>query len=167
MLGFDQYQVRVEGSRRLTLRNRRILRRFSKQPIAFVTLPVCERDGVDMEPEPMSATRQAKQVGTLEGRDGHGGVGAVPSQADVPDGVEDVHAKQPLQLVERGAAGHDLRVDMDSGGPPVDQQDGGNAVAVPSVGRAVSQPEVSPVRRSSRSTKGVTTKYKDVVQFQD
>ena len=133
VLGFDQYQVRVEGSRRLTLRNRRFLRRFSKQqPIAFVTLPVCERDGVDMEPEPMSATRRAKQVGTLEGRDGHGGVGAVPSQADVPDGVEDVHAKQPLQLVERGAAGHDLRVDMDRGGPPVDQQDGGHAVAVPS-----------------------------------
>ena len=162
MLGFDQYQVRVEGSRRLTLRNRRFLRRFSKhQPNAFVTLPVGERDGVDMEPEPMSATRQAKQVGTLEGRDGHGGVGAVPSQA------EDVQAKQPVQPVEGGAAGHDQRVDMDRGGPSVDQQDGGHAVAVLSVARAVSQPEVSPVRRSSRTTKGVTTKYKDVVQFQD
>ena len=103
------------------------MRRFSKhQPNAFVTLPVGERDGVDMEPEPMSATRQAKQVGTLEGRDGHGGVGSVPSQA------EDVQAKQPVQPVEGGAAGHDQRVDMDRGGPSVDQQDGGHAVAVPS-----------------------------------
>ena len=123
-----------EGSGKLTLRNRRFLRRFSKhQPNAFVTLPVGERDGVDMEPEPMSATRQAKQVGISARRDGHGGVGAVPSQADVPVyGVEDVQAKQPVQLVEGGAAGHDLHVDMDRGGPPVDQQDGGHAVAVPS-----------------------------------
>ena len=94
-------------------------------------------------------------MGTSEGRNGHGGVGAVPSQADVPvHGVEDVQAKQPVQLVEGGAAGHDLHVDMDRGGPPVDLQDGGHAVAVLSVARAVSQPEVSPVRRSSRSTKG-------------
>ena len=94
-------QVRVESSRRLTLRNRRFLRRFSKhQPTAFVTLPVGERDGVDMEPEPMSAARQARQVGTSEGRDEHGGVGDVHSQVDVPvHGVEDVHAKQPVQLV--------------------------------------------------------------------
>ena len=41
VLGFDQYQVRVEGSRRLTLRNRRFLRKYSQfHPTVFVILPV-------------------------------------------------------------------------------------------------------------------------------
>ena len=58
VLGFDQYQVRLEGSRRLILRNMRILRKYSKyHPTAFVTLPV------DTELETVSAPTQAKQVG--------------------------------------------------------------------------------------------------------
>ena len=163
VLGFDQYQVRVEGSRRLTLRNRRFLRKYSQfHPTAFVTLPV------NTELEPVSVPSQAKQVGTSTGRDGHGAVRVIPNQAGVPGhGGEEVQAEQPVQLVGGGAADRDMHVDIDRGGPSVDGQDDDHAVAVPSVGGDISQPEVSPVRRSSRSTKGVTTKYKDFLRFQD
>ena len=107
-------------------------------------------------------------MGTSTGRNGRGAVGVVPDQPGVPvHEVEDVQAEQPVQLVGGGAAHRDVHVDMDRGGPSVDQQDDGHAVAVPSVGGDLGQPEASPVRRSSRSTKGVTTKYKDFLRFQD
>ena len=110
-----------------------------------------------------------REGGTSTGRDGHGAaVGVIPNQAGVPGhGGEEVQAKQSVQLAGGGAADRDMHVDRDRGGPSVYGTDDDHAVAVPSVGGDISQPEVRHGRRSSRSTKGVTTKYKDFLRFQD
>ena len=55
VLDYDQYQVRVEGSRKLTLRNRRYLRKYTKyQPPPFNVVPV--------EVEPSQADRDDAPV---------------------------------------------------------------------------------------------------------
>ena len=170
MLGFDQYQVRVEGSRRLTLRNRRFLRKYTRyQPAAFVTIPASDREQVRIEPE--GAISQAGQVqrpaplggqvdrqAPLGGPDG--GVMNVPGTAGVTvQGHREV--QQPACLGDGGLARGDLHGDLVE--PTVDEQ----PAAVPGGDGVVGAPELSPVRRSSRSTRGVTDKYKDFVRYQD
>ena len=170
VLGFDQYQVRVEGSRRLTLRNRMFLRKYTRyQPAAFVTIPASDREQVRIEPE--GAFSQAGQVrrpaplggqvdrqAPLGGPDG--GVMNVPGTAGVTvHGHREV--QQPACLGDGGPAGGDLHRDLAE--PTVDEQ----PAAVPGGDGVVGAPELSPVRRSSRSTRGVTDKYKDFVRYQD
>ena len=59
VLTHDQYQVRVEGSRKLTLRNRRYFRKYTMfQPQRFDVLPVeVGRDDHANAPVPAQVTR--------------------------------------------------------------------------------------------------------------
>ena len=139
VLGYDQYQVRVDGSRRLTLRNRRFLRKYKVvAPSPFNTIPV----EVDLGPD----DRDQQQAGL--GDNGMGG-GEVPRAPEVtrPAVPERTDSTGPYE--GEAPAGHLLNHQAgevaEPGGVPV-------------------LPEIVPVRRSSRATKGVTSRYKDFVE---
>ena len=121
----DQYQVRVEGSRKLTLRNRRYLRKYTRyQPPPFAVIPMeVEPSQNDRDDDPVRAQVVQEPV-----------VGDIPDAEVVqPDGV--------------------------AVGQPADQME----INVPEPAGAQVQPEAGPVRRSTRATKGLTSRYKDFV----
>ena len=140
--GFDQYTVKLEGSRRLTIRNRKFLRKFNpytppgwaKQTDAAgpVTSPP-QAPTPDAPPRPVSppAVRPVSPPAVEPP--------AIPTQIENPQLQED--------------QGRDVEVNN----PPVQEP--------PPAQPAVQSPEraTPPPRRSSRKNKGKTTKFQDYV----
>ena len=143
VLGYDQYKVMVAGSRKLTLRNRKYLRKYNKyQPAPFNVI------AADVEPK----QDDQKQDGLVLHKSHDGGV-----EVDgAPSGCPAI-AQEPV--VVGGAAGAGSHGGEDLVGNHEGQHDGNDQEPV----GAQLQPEVSPVRRSSRVTKGITSKYNDFV----
>ena len=138
VLGYDQYQVMVSGSRRVTLRNRRYLRKFKAfQPIPFDSIPLDQEHG---PPGGQGVEDQALQ-GDNRKQVEDAGVELVPPP------VTDSQAP--------GTGGHDA--------PLGTQDEIRNVPALPDPVVTEDQPAGTPVRRSGRSTKGKTSRYKDFV----
>ena len=143
VLGYDQYKVMVAGSRKLTLRNRKYLRKYNKyQPAPFNVI------AADVEPK----QDDQKQDRLVLHKSHDGGV-----EVDgAPSGCPAI-AQEPV--VVGGAAGAGSHGGEDLVGNHEGQHDGNDQEPV----GAQLQPEVSPVRRSSRVTKGITSRYNDFV----
>ena len=140
VLPHDQHQVRVEGSRKLTLRNQRYLRKYTRfQPQQFEVVPV------DREMDKQANAHVPAQV--TQGR-------------EVGDGrVEDPVPDRVIQEPVGGEGGvedpvHDPAVQGPKGGDVVD-----NGELQP---EAVMADPIPTIRRSARVTK-VPAKYKDYV----
>ena len=131
VLDHDQYQVRVEGSRKLTLRNRRYLRKYARyQPQPFDVVPVeVEPSQVEHADAPVPAQVVRGHV-VGNGRDDDP-VRARVVQGPVAGDVPDAERVQPEEVaVEQ----------------PADQ-------LVPEPAGAQVQPEVNPVRGTHPDTR--------------
>merc|ERR1711954_71549 len=129
VLGYDQYQVMVSGSRRVTLRNRRYLRKFKAfHPIPFDSIPLDQEHG---PPGGQGVEDQEQQEGNRRQIE-HTGGELVP---------------QPVTVSQvPGAEGHDA--------PLGTQDEVQNVPAPPDPVVGEDQPAGTPLRRSGRSTKG-------------
>ena len=100
MLPHDQYQVRVEESRKLTLRNRRYLRKYTRfQPQRFEVVPV------EKEIEKQAKVSEPVQVyrGQMVGEDRNEDLvpdrvvqGPVGGEGRVEDHVRDIAVRGPV-----------------------------------------------------------------------
>ena len=138
VLGYDQYQVMVSGSRRVTLRNRRYLRKFKAfHPIPFDSLPLDQEHG----PSGGQGVEDQEQQEGNRRQIEHTGGELVP---------------QPVTVSQvPGAEGHDA--------PLGTQDEVQNVPAPPDPVVGEDQPAGTPLRRSGRSTKGKTSRFKDFV----
>ena len=142
VMGHDQYQVMVAGSRRVTLRNRRYLKTFKVfEPRPFVSLPSVREHGLTDEP----------------GKEDHG----IRVRKEY-DGTQLEHAGG--ELVPPPVSGGQVPVAEDRDLHLENHQGEVHNVPVPSDPVAVDEePVVTPLRRSGRTTKGVTSRFKDFV----
>ena len=163
--GNDQYKIRLDGSRRVTLRNRRYLRKFQPFQTGHVIRDVpeneedytdirseqCDRDdkgGIPTQNDTVVTGNEGAydqsaggQQGHQQVRDsvGHRGVGLSPGMGD--NSLPEVPATLPS----------DTNI-------PIDVEGQSMNVPVPDI----VPPESSPtLRRSSREGRGQTTRYKD------
>ena len=84
----NQYVVRVHGTGRLTIRNRRFLRRFAQRGLAL------EADSMPYKTPPSASTQSADEPALLEGSDGDQ-KGDSPTRDDATDQPDNVIPRQP------------------------------------------------------------------------
>ena len=165
--GFDQYRVMVEGSRRVTLRNRKFLRRFSPFLVKpFLALPAVIPDASIMEKQKKLPVTEQVQPSPARPV-GHHIRGAGEGGGDQVLGGGGRDAAQP-PAVALPTTTVDNPIDL----PDIDVIENTKETTSPSVtpashangepaGTRVEVNQGPAVRRSSRSTKGKTSRYDD------
>ena len=178
--GFDQYRVMLEGSRRITLRNRKFLRKFSPFLARPFAAPLVTVPNVSVVENKLPVTSKGLPTPAQpEMTVGHHEVGGDaihgPVQGEVDRGLgADGRDRVPLPAVALPTT-----VVIDSPGKPAGEVPDTTTTSQPAtptseitvshanreetteprvLGSAV---KVVPVRRSSRSTKGKTNRYDD------
>ena len=180
---FDQYVVMVDGSRRVTLRNRRYLRQytpfqckpFSANPVPAYVPPV-NSDATQVGGTGAPGAGDAGTAGQAVGRGGHAPQDITPGLVTANTTVGDGHVPPqptyaqvvaapsgaivpPVQREGPAPAPHRvLGPDMESGDGQAATQPGQASGQEMNVGVGKN---VTPVRRSSRANRGQTKKFED------
>ena len=166
--GFDQYTVKLEGSRRLTIRNRKFLRKFNpytppgwakQTDAAGPATPPPTVPTPDALPRPVSPppARHAAEPPAIHSGYAYQPLSAAPVGTNQWRTVDDVLQWAIPTQTENPQLQEDQGRDVEVDNPQVQEPH----PAQP----AVQSPEKAapPPRRSSRKTKGKTTKFQDYV----
>ena len=163
---FDQYVVMVDGSRRVTLRNRRYLRKYTPfqcKPFSANSvpdyIPHVGGDAAQVRVAPGAEGVNAGNVddtGQAVGRDGH--VPLQPTYAQVVANPSRAIVTPALREEPAPALNRVFGPDMESGNGRAATQSG--QASSPGMDVGVNKNE-TPVRRSSRANKGKTKQFID------
>ena len=162
--GYDQYIVRVDGSRRLTRRNRKFLRKFEQYRPDGMNAPQAQtpQEGLSGKGSRVIAREEPLQ------QPDQPPTSMRETPRTTPQAIQLPPSTTPVRIDETNQAVEDQHLQEDA--QPQDeraQQENGNDEAPQEPEEPVQAPASPPRSRSTRAGRGTTRRFDDYVRLED